>query len=179
MTEQARRGPPPAEKPVGKEKKETVPTTRVKSGGRTNRRIEDLTNLYKRKNPGKSVRWVYDPQHKPDLSNLLSRQVDGFRLVLVKDLGEELALPGMKPDEPVRVGDTVMMSVDEAETRKMRAELDKAAADEMTRVEQEFSSAIEEITATKSGKTYSPRPLGRSVMEEVEREVEGPETHKE
>jgi hypothetical protein len=72
-----------------------------------------------------------------------------------------------------------MMSIAEADSQEMRAILDRAAADELTRVEQEFQQSIEEITHTKGGKTYQPRPLGRSVIEEVEKEVEGPGTHKE
>lgn len=164
---------------VSKEKKEAAPVTRVKSSGRINRRLEALQELFERSNPGRSVRWVYDPTHKPDLSNVLNRTIDGFEMVYVKDLGEGAvqSLPGLKKEEPVRVGDTVMMSIAEAERKEMRADLDRAAADEMTRVDQEFQHSIEEITATKGGKTYSPRPLGTSVTEEMERVVEGPESH--
>lgn len=164
---------------VPREAKKAAPVTRVKSAGRINRRLAQLAELYKRNNPGREVRMVYDPQHKPDLSNVLSRQVDGYRMVLVKDLGEENALPGVKPDEPVRVGDTVMMSIAADEKAEIQAQLDERAKAEYGRVEQEFEHSIEEIVHKKGGKTYSPRPLGRSVTEEVEREVEGPETHKE
>lgn len=178
MTDTPRRGPP-APAPVTQERKSRAPVTRVKSGGRINRRLQELQTLFERNNPGRSVRWVYDPQHKPDLSNVLSRQVDGFVMAYVKDLGESMALPGMKPDDPVRVGDTVMMHIAEAEAQEMRADLNRAASDEMTRVDQEFQAAVDEITHTKAGKEYKPRPLGTSLTEEVEREVEGPDTHKE
>lgn len=122
---------------------------------------------------------VYDPKHKPDLSNVLSRQVDGYSLVLVKELGEEHALPGLGPDEPVRIGDTVMMSIAEDDRAIIQEQLERSAEDEYTRVEQEFQHSVEEITHKKGGKTYSPRPMGRSVTEGVEAEVEGPETHSE
>lgn len=163
---------------VPKEAKKAAPVTRVKSAGRINKRLHQLAELYKRNNPGREVRMVYDPLHKPDLSNILGRQVDGYRIVKVKELGEENALPGMKPDDPVRVGDTVMMSIAADEKAEIQEELDRRAKEEYSRVEQEFEHSIEGIVHKKGGKTYSPRPLGRSVTEEVETEVEGPETHK-
>lgn len=164
---------------VPKEKKERAPVSRVKSAGRINKRLQQLAELYKRNNPDDEVRMVYDPQHKPDLSNVLGRQVDGYRVVKVKELGEENALPGLSPDEPVRVGDTVMMAIAADEKAERQDQLDRYAKEEYTRVEEEFQHSVEEIVHQKGGKTYSPRPLGRSVTEEVEREVEGPETHSE
>lgn len=173
-----RRGPQAPEK-VSAERKATAPVTRVKSAGRINKRLEQLADLYTAKHPGRIVRWVYDPQHKPDMSNVLSRQIDGYEVILVKDLGDAVALPGMKPDEPARVGDTIMMSIAEDVVKGMRADLDKAASDEMTRVEQEFHTSIEEVSHVKGGKEYHTRPMGRSLIEEVERDVEGPDSHKE
>lgn len=164
---------------VPQEKKKAAPVTRVKSAGRVNARLTQLAELYKRNHPGREVRMVYDPAHKPDMSNVLGRQVDGYKVVLVKDLGEEHALPGLKPDEPVRVGDTIMMSIAADEKMERQAESDRRAKEEYTRVEQEFQHSIEEIEHEQGGKKYSPRPLGRSVTEEVERAVEGPETHSE
>ncbi len=170
----------PEERKVTEEKKAAAPVTRVKSAGRINRRLEMLAESYERNNPGQSVRWVYDPTHKPDMSNILSRQIDGFRLILVKDLDKETlgGMPGLKPDDPVRVGDTVMMAIAEVERQEMREALDRATADEMTRVEQEYNQAVEEITTVKGGKEYRARPMGTSVTEAVEREVAGPDSHK-
>lgn len=179
MTEPTMRRGPAAPEKVSEARKAAAPVTRVKSAGRINRRLEQLADLYTALNPGRAVRWVYDPQHKPDMSNLLSRQIDGYEIILVKDLGESIALPGMKPDEPARVGDTVMMSIAEDVVKSMRADLDQAASDEMTRVETEFHDAIDEVTHVKGGKEYRTRPMGRSIIEEVERDVEGPESHKE
>jgi len=165
---------------VPTEVKEKAPVTRVKSGGRLNKRLESLAKMFTKNHPNTVVRWVYDPQHKPDLSNVLSRTVDGYRPVFVKDLGEDIAvlLPGMKPEEPARIGDTVMMFIPEETHAVMRADQDQRTADELTRVEQEFHASIEEISAEKGGREYRPRPLGTSLTEEVEREVEGPDSHK-
>ena len=166
---------------VPKEKKAKAPVTRVKAAGRLSARLEALAKMYTDNHPNTVVRMVYDPQHKPDLSNLLSRQVDGYRMVFVKDLGDDIAvlLPGIKPEEPVRVGDTVMMFIAEDVHAEMRADQDQRTADELTRVEAEFQASIEEIATEKGGKTYHARPMGTSLTEEVEREVVGPESHKE
>ncbi len=165
---------------VPKEKKAEAPVTRVKSGGRLNKRLKSLADMFIRTHPNTVVRWVYDPQHKPDLSCVLSRTVDGYRPVFVKDLGDDIAvlLPGMKPDEPARIGDTVMMYIPEETHAVMRADQDQITADELTRVEQEFHESIAEISAEKGGREHHARPLGVSVTEEVEREVDGPDSHK-
>lgn len=165
-----------------KEKKEAAPLTRVKSGGKVSQRLRILADLYLKNHSGQSVRWVYSPLHKPELSNVVSRQIDGFELVYVRDLGEDTValLPGMKSEEPVRVGDTIMMAIAEDIRQGLQGLNDQAAADEADRVEEEFYGAIEDVKLEKGMKPeYQPRPLGSSVTELMEREVEGPESHKE
>lgn len=140
--------------------------------------MRQLADLYLENSEGKDVRWVYSPQHKPDLSNVLSRQADGYRLVKVEDLGEDLEhiVPGLEPDEPVRVGDVVLMSIAADVRQGIFAELQARAVAERDRVEENFYAAIEEIEASKD--EYQPRARGRSVIEEVEREVEVDESLK-
>ncbi len=165
-----------------KDRKEKAPTTRVRSGGKVGRRLKLLADMFIEKHPGFGVRFVYSPEHKPELSNVTSRHIDGYRLCYVKDLGGDAAemLPGMKPDDLVRVGDVVMMAIEEAIRQEMRDDLDQATADEMNRVQEEFYDSVEEIKL-KSGmrEEYKARPRGSSVTEAVEREVDVPDSHKE
>lgn len=169
-------------KTPSKSKKKDAPHTRVKSGGRVSRRLKLLADLYIKGHPGQDVRFVYSPENKPDLSNVTSRHIDGYRLVHVKDLGDDIAemLPGLKPNDPVRVGDVVMMSIASEIRQGIQAELDQAALDEHARVEEEFHDAVEQMELDKGMREeYKARPRGRSITELVERDVPVPDAHKE
>lgn len=169
-------------KTPSKEEKQTAPHTRVRSGGKVNRRLRTIADLYLASHPEMAVRWVYSPLHKPELSNVIDRQIDGYVMVYVRDLGEGTValMPGVEADEPARVGDTILMAIAAAEQREIQADLDQAALDEYGRVEEEFQGAVEDISLGKGMKEeYRVRPMGRSVTELVERDVEGPETHRE
>ena len=165
-----------------KDKKAKAPLTRVRSGGKVGQRLKMLADMYLRTRPEEDVRFVYSPEHKPELSNVTSRHIDGYRMVYVKDLGVDVdeMLPGMKPDDPVRVGDVVMMAIAASIRQEIQAGLDDSAAEEMDRVQEEFYSAVEEIELKKGMRSeYRARPRGVSITEHVEREVEGTESHKE
>jgi hypothetical protein len=165
-----------------KDRKAKAPVTRVRSGGKVGQRLKMLADMYLRTRPEEDVRFVYSPEHKPELSNVTSRHIDGYRMCYVKDLGDDVAemLPGMKPDDPVRVGDVVMMAIAASIRQEIQAGLDDSAAEEMGRVQEEFYNAVEEMELKKGMRPeYRARPRGVSVTEHVEREVEGPESHKE
>ena len=173
---------PEERKTPSKEEKKAAPHTRVRSGGKVNRRLRTIADMYLANHPEMAVRWVYSPLHKPELSNVIDRQIDGYVMIYVKDLGTDTVefMPGVKADEPARVGDTILMAIAAAEQREIQAGLDAAAADEYGRVEEEFQGAVEDIALAKGMKEeYRVRPMGRSVTELVERDVEGPESHKE
>lgn len=167
-----------------KEEKEAAPHTRVRSGGKVSQRLRILADLYLATsgNAGKSVRWVYSPLHKPELSNVINRQIDGFALIYVKELGEDTValLPGTDAEEPVRVGDVIMMAIDEAVRQGLQDDNAKSAEEERTRVEEEFYASVDEIQlASGMRKEYRARPRGTSITEIVERDVDVPEAHKE
>lgn len=156
--------------------KANAPAVTVKSQeGRMNRRLKMLSDMYLKNHPGKSTRWVYSPEHKPDLSNVVSRQADGYALVYNKDLGKEFldSLPGLKPEDAVRIGDVVLMSIAAEAQKAFQRELDERAKGELERVEKEFHQNISdmEVPGGKMREEYRARPRGRSVIEEVEREV--------
>lgn len=165
-----------------KDKKARAPHTRVRSGGKVGKRLKLLADMYIEGHPEMGVRFVYSPEHKPELSNVTSRHIDGYRTCYVKDLGGDAGemLPGMKPEDPVRVGDVVMMAVAEAIRQEMRDDLDALNAEEMDRVQEEFYDAVDEMKL-KSGMRdeYKPRPRGTTKTEHVEREVVVPDSHKE
>ncbi len=165
------------------ERKAKAPHTRVKSRGKVSQRLEILANMYLETRPKEAVRWVFSPEHKPDLSNVVNRQIDGYRLTYVRDLGDKdtvAFLPGMKPSDLVRVGDVVMMAIDAAIQQEIREDLDGAAAEERTRVEQEFYHAVDEMqTDGPMREEYRAKARGRSHTEEVEVEVAGPDSHRE
>ena len=164
-----------------KEDKAKAPHTRVRSGGKVGRRLRTLADMYIALHQDQDVRFVYSPENKPELSNVTSRHIDGYRMCYVKDLGDVAEmLPGMKPDDPVRVGDVVMMGIAATVRQEIQADLDHSAAEEMERVQEEFYNAVEEMELKKGMRPeYRARPRGVSVTEHVEREVEGPESHKE
>jgi len=169
-------------KTPSKDKKRKAPHTRVRSGGKVGQRLKMLADMYIKLNPEDDVRFVYSPEHKPELSNVTSRHIDGYRLVYVKDLGNDVAemLPGMKAEEPVRVGDVVMMSIEAEIRQEIQAGLDNAAAEEMSRVQEEFYEAIDEVKLRSGMRDeYKARPRGTTTTEHVEREVDVPDSHKE
>lgn len=156
--------------------KDAAPTVAVKGQeGRMNRRLKMISDLYLKNHPGKATRWVYAPEHKPELSNVLSRQADGYALVFNKDLGKDFieSLPGLKPDDPARIGDVVLMSIAAEAQKAFQKELNDRAKGELERVEQEYHQNISdmEVPGGKMREEYRARPRGRSVIEEVEREI--------
>lgn len=168
----ARRGPT-------KERREDAPSARVRGQGKVNRKLKTLADAFLKNHEGMDVRFVYHPQHKPDLSNVISRQADGYRLVKMEELGEDIVavLPGVTGEDLVRVGDVVMMAIDADVRAAIQADNDRRAADELSRVEQEFHHNISEIPVAQQ--EHQMRPRGRSLIEEVEREVDVDPKHKE
>lgn len=168
-----RRGP-------SKETKERAPAARVGGRkGKTNRQLQLLSDMFKARSEGQATRWVYSPTHKPELSNVVSRQVDGYRIVRNDELGEDYvaSLPGLKPDEPVRVGDVILMCIEAHKQKEFQDELDARAMEDMQRVEEEFRQNIEDMAVPNMREEHRARPRGRSHMEEVEAEVEGDEKY--
>jgi hypothetical protein len=165
-----------------KERKDEAPTTTVKgqSGGRMNRRLKMLSDMYIERHPGKATRWVYSPEHKPDLSNVLSRQADGYELVFNKDLGDDFttSLPGLKKEDPVRIGDVVLMAIAAEVKAAFQRELDERATADRDRVQQEFYGKIEDMEVPGMRDEHRARPRGRSLIEEVERDVDVDESLK-
>lgn len=157
-----------------KVKRPNPPHTKVKSAGKVSRRLETLAAKYKQNNPGRDCRWVFNPTHKPELSNVLDRTIDGYQQVKVSELGEDIAalLPGLKSEDLVQVGDLALMSIDADVRAGFQRDLAKAAREELSRVNEEFYHTVEEEMAKGVAPEHRARPRGRSVIEEVEREID-------
>ena len=79
-----------------KEDKAKAPHTRVRSGGKVGRRLRTLADMYIALHQDQDVRFVYFPENKPELSNVTSRHIDGYRMCYVKDLGDVAELSDRK-----------------------------------------------------------------------------------
>jgi hypothetical protein len=137
-----------------------------------------MVKLYDSKNPGRCARWVYSPQHKPELSNVIGRRMDGWTEVRVQDLPDTKELLGLKGEEDVvRSGDVVLMSNTTAKRDELRKENVDRAKEQVEQVNVKHYKDTENIkVSTPDGDTHSVRPRGRAAIEE--REINFEYTHK-
>lgn len=152
-------------------KRTQPPRARVKSAGKVSRRLDSFAKLFKENNPGQDCRWVFDPAHKPDMSNVYGRQADGYAVVSPDQLGPDFRETSSdKKGVVVRVGDVILMSIAEDIRTGYQKEQDDLAADELSRVNHEFHESIDEVNKNVRPE-HRLRPRGSSVTEAVEREV--------
>lgn len=126
--------------------------------------LESLGRAYKEANPGRDCRWVYDPQSKPELSSVTSRQAEGYVLVYPPNLGTG-PIPRMKEDEPVRVADLVLMGISEKARRELEQDRADLATEAIAMVDRRYYQAIEEMSIPNAQERHRPKPIGRSVIE--------------
>jgi hypothetical protein len=149
-------------------KEEKVPSITVKARGRINSVLDQLGALYRGRNPDRDCRWVYAPTHKPELSNVLGRRASGYVEVRLVDLPEAKDLmQGLNPDDVVRVGDLVLMSI-EAELREIyKKEAHDTAAEQGSRVGRKYyESLMNEERAGPDGKAHKATGKGAVTIEE-------------
>lgn len=158
-----------------------APRISARKRGRVTNTLEMFATQFKKNNPEKDCRWIYDPISKPELSGVMGRMAQGYRVVYGKDLGDEtmLEVSGLKADEKIRVGDVVLMGVPIAVRDELREDNRMAAAEQLSKIDQDFYQNIQSID--KGGKEsadtnlesrHRPRPIGRSVIEEREFEFD-------
>ena len=150
---------------VGKgKKKETAkrPSVRVRARGRVSSLMDQLGELYRSQHEGRDCRWVYAPSHKPELSNVMSRRAQGYVEVTFTELPEATDLMrGLGPDDAVRVGDVILMSI-EAELRDIfKQELQEDALEQGKRVERSYYDEISKLEDMgPDGKAHRSTPRG-------------------
>lgn len=144
-----------------------TPPVRVRARGQISGALERYAEKYREQYPDRDVRYVYDPQHKPELSGVLGRQAEGYEVVTLAEIGQT----GENENKPVRVGDLVLMSIPKEEREKLKLERQIIAAEQRASVQKEYYDEIEKSAhAARPGHhTRNPsRPIGIATVEEKE-----------
>jgi hypothetical protein len=155
-----------------------APTVRVERAGKISSMLEGVADMFRKANPGMDCRYVYNPTHKPEMSNVMSRLTQGYRVVTYADLGDtdlKLIAPGKTPDDQVQVADLVLMSMPAEERARMIAAQEETNREELLRVEREFYDNTRSVSAeTKDGRTHGLNPHGKASIQvrEAQHDVE-------
>lgn len=152
---------------AGNKQKQQAPVVRVRSRGVISGTLERYAARYREQYPGRDVRYVYDPQHKPELSGVVGRQATGYELVTYGEL--QMDLRGVKDDDVVRVGDLVLMSIDKETRAALKAEREQDALEQRQMVKRSYYEQIEKDAnaAAKEGYTRPPsHPIGDVTIED-------------
>ena len=158
---------------VSKKKDRKRPAIHVRARGRVSAIMDQLGATYRELNPERDCRWVYAPTHKPELSNVLSRRAQGYTEVTLKELPDaEPLMRGLSSDDAVRVGDTILMSI-EAELREIfKEELHSDAMEQGERVQRSYYEAQEQLEEQGSGRQHRGAARGSANIEIREKEYE-------
>ena len=147
----------------------------VGSKGRISKSLEFLAKTYEaRSEKTKETRWVYSPLHKPELSNVIGRRMDGWKPITGKDLPEAMELLGIGEDDLVRHGDVVLMWIDPKKRAELRKEIDEKTREQASSIKREHYDKTPEISAggAKMSDEHRVRPKGDAVIEEKEFEFD-------
>lgn len=145
------------------EKKKRVPRVRTGSRGKISQTLDMLGEMYKKDNPEREIRWVYHPEHRPDLSNVITRRAQGYVEVYVEDLGDTVL--GLKSGEVVRVGDLILMSCPTEVKEELREEIAERAREQASSVQREFYDSIDQVAKPGGAEM---RARGKAAIEERE-----------
>lgn len=160
---------------------ERIPEVTVRGRGRVGRMMEYVAKLYEQKhldaegNPQRKVRWAYHPIHRPDLSSLAERRMDGWRPVKVSDfdkdeLGDLLGIE--EEDAHVRTGDVILVWTSLDNQKTLQKENDDRAREQMSRVQEDYFQETESISARRGDEEHRVSPRGRAMIEERELDVD-------
>lgn len=125
------------------EKSPRAPRVTVSSRGKISRILEGIAAEYERLHPDRKVRWVFDSSTKPELSNLLSRTMEGYSLVESKDFQGYPVEGYVDKSGRIRVADVVLMSIPEDLKKENVLERQRVADDQVRRVKEGFDSAMQ------------------------------------
>lgn len=159
-----------ADRPV-----ESVPEVRVSSRGRVSQTMEYIAQLYKdkHKDEGREVRWVYAPLHRPELSNVIGRRMDGWTEIALSEIPEAATLLGLKVNEAeVRLGDVVLMWTTKENRARLKREETNKAQSQVEAIDRAHYEAMESLTAPGMGEEHKVRSRGRTSVEMREIEVD-------
>lgn len=150
-----------------------IPDVKVTSRGRVSRGLEFLGKAYEARFDGQRVvRWVWAPLHKPELSNIVGRRMDGWKMCLASELPEAKEMLDLTGEVPVRNGDLVLMWTSPENQAALRKENIDKAKDQARTIESEYYEKTKKASAgDKMRPEHELRPRGRSIIEEREFET--------
>lgn len=152
-----------------------APVVRVRTRGQIGSTLERFAKAYRAQHPERATRYVYDPQHKPELSKVMEREASGFSLVRWKDLG--LALENIDPESTVRVADLVLMSVDVATWKELGRTNAENAKNQLKSVQSKYYEEVEKVGDAYKKEEHSrpgTAPIGsaQTIVKKFEYDVE-------
>lgn len=127
---------------------EDVPSVQTTSKGRVSQSLEFLAKAYEARHEGKrKTRWVFSPINKPELSNVIGRKMDGWKVVAGKDLPEAMELLGTEELEIVRQGDVILMWNTPEKLKELRAEVDERTKEQAASVQRSHEDGMKKVGA--------------------------------
>lgn len=151
----------------------SAPNVRVRSRGQVSGILEMYAAAYRKRYPERAVRYVYDPEHRKELSGVLGRMAQGYQLVTFGEL--DLGVAGFKDEDTVRVSDLVLMSIPAEEKEELVAERQSYATEQRRSVEREYYQKIEQAANENSNPNHTrpgATPIGRASIQEREFEYD-------
>lgn len=152
----------------------TIPSVGRVRSGKVSEALENIAQKFLERSPGYSVRYVYDPKSRPELSNVLSRSAEGYEIVKLRELSDTV-IPGYESlDDPVRAADLVLMKIPTAGKERLRAERAALAAQQVDQIDRRFHEAVGEMEVEGGWPSarHRPRPIGTTEIKEVSFEYE-------
>lgn len=153
------------------ERVKEIPRVVTRHAGRINHLLESLGDSYKKTHPDMDCRWVYHPEHKRELSNVIGRKASGYRKVMRSDLPEEMQ-ELIENESEVRVGDVILMKISREVRDEMRKELAERAQDQAKSVDRKFRESLELAEKGPDGTVHQATPRGSAKIEEKEFEYD-------
>lgn len=118
----------------------------ARSRGMYNDLMGGIEDRAKKALPGKVLRWVYAPEDRQDYSQLIKRRAMGYEIVSSDEIGlEDLSGATGKPTTQIRVGDVILMAIDQDRYDEIREAKEEDARLETGKLQKEFYESIDGI----------------------------------
>lgn len=139
-----------------------APRVATRQRGAVTTSLESIAAAFLANNPGHACRWVFDPQTRPELSNVTGRSAVGYRKVYPQDLGPD-APDYLEEGKPVRISDLILMRVPETRKRELEQERADYAAEALKSIDRAYYDSIEAIDVRKE--EHRPSAIGRTSIQ--------------
>ena len=133
--------------PVAKRK---APVVGVSGNGRIAKTFQMVTQQFESEYPDQHVRWVFHSANKPELSNVISRSVEGYRKVSLDEFSDTDLIKSFVDEKgDIRLADTIMMKIPRDQWEANRAERQRMAVVQRDSVKDQFDAAMDTVTQGK------------------------------